>query len=189
MTRATSGSPASRLANAGPGGRATPGTRMRRMSASLPTCRCALIGEPCRCFRAAQSPRRMSLLVAALNTRPLQQFAVLLLRHALAALLDDRPHRETSLDHWDLGTCWAQLPANHACSPCPSFAGRPAGTAGLPSGTSAGPKATGPTRWPERRVSLHARAVAHCAATRGHRRVAPSELRESARLDVGVVQV
>jgi hypothetical protein len=31
----------------------------------------------------------MSLLVAALDARPLEQFAVLLLRHALAALLDD----------------------------------------------------------------------------------------------------
>jgi hypothetical protein len=36
------------------------------------------------------------LLVAALDPRPLQQLAVLLLRHPLAPLLDDRTHTETS---------------------------------------------------------------------------------------------
>src|SRR3954454_1873244 len=41
-------------------------------------------------------PRAVLLLVAPLNARLLQQLAVLLLRHALAALLDDGTHGTSS---------------------------------------------------------------------------------------------
>src|SRR3954451_10439905 len=69
MTRSILGSAASSAANAPPSHRLTPVTRTTAGGTSV-----------------------SSLLVASLNARLLQQLAVLLLRHPLAALLDDRTH-------------------------------------------------------------------------------------------------
>src|SRR3954453_17114952 len=69
MIRSMVGSAASSAAGAPPNHRLTPVTRTTAGGTSL-----------------------SSLLVAALDARLLQQLAVLLLRHPLAALLDDRTH-------------------------------------------------------------------------------------------------
>src|SRR3954449_4369936 len=69
MTRSTAGSAASSAANAPPSHRLTPVTRTTAGGTSV-----------------------SSLLVAPLDAGLLEQLAVLLLRHALAALLDDRTH-------------------------------------------------------------------------------------------------
>src|SRR3954466_1410702 len=69
MTRSTAGSAASSAANAPPSHRLTPVTRTTAGGTSV-----------------------SSLLVSPLDAGLLEQLAVLLLRHALAALLDDRTH-------------------------------------------------------------------------------------------------
>src|SRR3954447_15265810 len=69
MTRPMAGSAASSAASAPPSQRLTPVTRTTAGGTSV-----------------------SSLLVASLNARLLQQLAVLLLRHPLAPLLDDRTH-------------------------------------------------------------------------------------------------
>src|SRR6478672_13361992 len=69
MTRSIEGSAASSAARAPPSHRLTPVTRTTAGGTSV-----------------------SSLLVATLNARLLQQLAVLLLRHPLAPLLDDRTH-------------------------------------------------------------------------------------------------
>ena len=69
MTRSIDGSAASSAASAPPSHRLTPVTRTTAGGTSV-----------------------SSLLVATLNARLLQQLAVLLLRHPLAPLLDDRTH-------------------------------------------------------------------------------------------------
>src|SRR5919206_2406203 len=71
MTRSMEGSAASSAASAPPSHRLTPVTRTTAGGTSV-----------------------SSLLVATLNARLLQQLAVLLLRHPLAPLLDDRTHVE-----------------------------------------------------------------------------------------------
>src|SRR3954451_19526675 len=108
MTRPIDGSAASSAASAPPSHRLTPVTRMTAGGTSV-----------------------SSLLVASLDARLLQQLAVLLLRHPLAALLDDRTHvvLPTSWSHGAPGaaTGWSRRPAVRApCEVISSCAARPA---------------------------------------------------------------
>ena len=84
MTRATRGVGGEGRANRRPRSLETPVTRTTRV---------------CAAFAMAVSPPGWLLAeLAALDARLLQQLAVLLLRHALAPLLDDRTHEGTFRD-------------------------------------------------------------------------------------------
>src|SRR5699024_178095 len=62
------------------------------------------------------SPRGRSLAgAAALDTCPLQQLAVLLLRHPLAALLDDRTHLGTPRERCRPAGIHARRPGTGSC--------------------------------------------------------------------------
>src|SRR4051794_20863587 len=107
MTRSIAGSAASSAASAPPSHRLTPVTRTTAGGTSV-----------------------SSLLVAPLDAGLLEQLAVLLLRHPLAALLDDRTHvvLPTSWSHGVPGaaTGWSRRPAVRApCEVISSYAARP----------------------------------------------------------------
>src|SRR6187401_1521648 len=82
MTRSTAGSAASARAERRPRSRETPVTRTTLLAIS------DLTGE-------GGVGRRLLAELATLHARLLEQLAVLLLRHALAPLLDDRTHEQT----------------------------------------------------------------------------------------------
>src|SRR4051794_29444991 len=118
MIRSMAGSAASSAASAPPNHRLTPVTRTTAGGTSL-----------------------SSLLVAALDARLLQQLAVLLLRHPLAPLLDDRTH--------------CLLPTSLPPGPAGSGPGAPPGTVRVISSCAT---AATPTRGLTDRWSLDARA-------------------------------
>src|SRR4051794_27941150 len=94
MTRDTAGSAAIRRAKRPPTSRDTPVTSTTRptpgpLSCAVTTVRLAAGPRP------AGRPSGLLALTATLDARLLEQLAVLLLGHALAALLDNRTHRWT----------------------------------------------------------------------------------------------
>src|SRR3954453_14902072 len=120
MTRSIDGSVASSAASAPPSHRLTPVTRTTPVGTSV-----------------------SSLLVASLDAGLLQQLAVLLLRHPLAPLLDDRTHVLHSRRRGRAGTPVAPVPARVVISSCattprrggpgrPGLPGPPPGRPGLP---------------------------------------------------------